>query len=328
MEDSGVISKGKKVNKLGLFMRLLVFSSRGVLLAQSASSGDVTLTDANATSLLNEPLSSSTQMHGNNGDAIRTLTEDCTLAPDCAKLHREDCVDSDTPHTCGPCLSGPNDRYRSILDRFSDGNSKCHYYGGAPYANLRETTGPLIPFDGIDVGTSSNVAFWDADGDGDADAFVGENDGNVNFFENTGTFNAAGYAVFTEVTGSGNPFHGIDVGLRSNVAFWDADGDGDADAFVGESDGTLNFFKNTGTFNAAGYAVFTEVTGSGNPFHGIDVGGDSNVAFWDADGDGDADAFVGAGDGTVHFFKNTGTFNAAGYAVFTEVTGSDRKSVV
>lgn len=41
-------------------------------------------------------------------------------------------------------------------------------------------------FDGVDVGNYLMVIFVDFDGDGDMDVFVGEIDGNINYFENIG----------------------------------------------------------------------------------------------------------------------------------------------
>ena len=89
-------------------------------MGESASSGDVTHANANATSPLNEPLSSSTQMSGNNADAIRTLTEDCALAPDCAKLHREDCIASDGIDQMICIPSGGGEKYKKAYLDYSE----------------------------------------------------------------------------------------------------------------------------------------------------------------------------------------------------------------
>jgi len=74
---------------------------------------------------------------------------------------------------------------------------------------------------------------------------------------------------FTEDSGSLNPLNGVDVGYRSNIAFLDANGDGLPDAFIGEEDGNINYFENTGTSDSW---AFTERTGSLNPLNGVDVG--------------------------------------------------------
>ena len=80
---------------------------------------------------------------------------------------------------------------------------------------------------------------------------------------------------FTEVTGSLNPLNGVDVGWHSTIAFLDANGDGLPDAFIGEEDGNINYFENTGTSDSA---AFTERTGSLNPLNGVDVFRGSNMA--------------------------------------------------
>ena len=99
-----------------------------------------------------------------------------------------------------------------------------------------------------------------------------------------------GAPTFAERTGAANPFNGVDVGLRSAPTFADLDGDGDLDAVVGETYGTLLYFRNTGTATAP---VFVEQTGADNPFNGVDVGTVSSPTFADLDGDGDLDAVVG-----------------------------------
>ncbi|QSV73159.1 MAG: hypothetical protein HEQ20_23345 [Aphanizomenon flos-aquae KM1D3_PB] len=176
-----------------------------------------------------------------------------------------------------------------------------------------EQTGTANPFNGFDVGISSKPTFADIDGDGDLDAVVGENDGTLNYYKNTGTATNPSY---TEQTGTANPFNGFDVGISSKPTFADIDGDGDLDAVVGENDGTLNYYKNTGTATNPSY---TEQTGTANPFNGIDVGISSKPTFADIDGDGDLDAVVGENDGTLNYYKNTGTATNPSY---TEQTGT------
>ncbi|PZV25616.1 MAG: VCBS repeat-containing protein, partial [Snowella sp.] len=91
-------------------------------------------------------------------------------------------------------------------------------------------------------------------------------------------------------TGTANPFNGVSVGLLSAPTLADIDGDGDLDAIVGETGGTLKYYKNTGSSTAP---VYTAQTGTANPFNGISVGKNSTPTLADIDGDGDLDAIVG-----------------------------------
>jgi Ca2+-binding RTX toxin-like protein len=179
--------------------------------------------------------------------------------------------------------------------------------------SFSEVTGLANPFNGVDVGVDSAPTFADLDGDGDLDAVIGEEDGVLNYYRNTGTALAP---VFVVQTGAANPFNGVDVGSYSTPSFADLDGDGDLDAVIGEDDGTLNYYRNTGTALAP---VFTVQTGAANPFNGVDVGVASTLSFADLDGDGDLDALIGELDGTLRYYRNTGTALAP---VFTEQTGA------
>lgn len=94
-----------------------------------------------------------------------------------------------------------------------------------------------------------------------------------------------------------NPYGLEKVETHSTPTFVDFDGDGDLDAFIGEGDGNIHFFRNDGD-------VFNKIIGLANPFVGVDVGDDSAPALADLDGDGDLDAFIGADNGRVFYFNN------------------------
>jgi hypothetical protein len=129
----------------------------------------------------------------------------------------------------------------------------------------------------------SSPSFADLDGDGDLDAFIGERDGDTRFLQNTGTATSPVFAA-----ASHNPFGLADVGSNATPSFADLDGDGDLDAFMGESGGDAKFFENTGTATSPAFAAASD-----NPFGLTDVGSYSSPSFADLDGDGDLDAFIG-----------------------------------
>ncbi len=152
--------------------------------------------------------------------------------------------------------------------------------------------------------------FADIDGDGDLDAFAGESfpfanspySEGITYYENTGTPEAPSYQ---ESTVSNNPLNLSNFSLQLYAAapvFIDIDGDADLDAFVGDLEGDIYYFENTGSKTSPN---FEQKTGSDNPLDGINDGSvtippaSDNLlvpTFVDIDNDGDYDFFGGFGE--------------------------------
>jgi hypothetical protein len=158
----------------------------------------------------------------------------------------------------------------------------------------------------------------DIDGDGDLDAFLGNEDGDTLFFRNLGSATSPDFASVPET----NPFGLADVGTHASPTLGDVDGDGDLDAFVGNLSGDVLFFENTGSATAPAFAP--PVSG---PF-GLpaDIGGYlSGPTLVDVDGDGDLDLFIFE----TTLCENTGTVSAPAFAApVTRPFGFPRRVVM
>ncbi len=147
------------------------------------------------------------------------------------------------------------------------------------------------------LGFDTAPAFVDFDGDGDLDAFFGERLGRLFYYENVGSSVAPSF-VGRQI----NPFGCAPSGVGNTApSFADMDSDGDFDVLVGVADGSLLYFENTG--DAANPSCAAPVT---NPFGITSVASLSKPTTADLDGDGDVDVFVGAEDGAMVCFENTG----------------------
>jgi hypothetical protein len=167
--------------------------------------------------------------------------------------------------------------------------------------------GDQSPFTGIDVGIHSAPALIDLDTDGDLDLVIGTYYGTLDYYENSGNQRQAQF-----VRKATSPFSSIDLNGNttagySTPTFGDLDGDADQDLILGSNDGTIRFYRNVNL-------SFTEVTGAGNPFAGIDSGEYSAPSLADIDSDGDLDLFVGTGDGHFRFYRNVGNEATAIYS--------------
>ncbi|RJP81227.1 MAG: T9SS C-terminal target domain-containing protein [Candidatus Zixiibacteriota bacterium] len=139
----------------------------------------------------------------------------------------------------------------------------------------------------------SKPAFADLDGDGDGDLCLGGLEGKIQLFLNLG----------------GNPpewqrlassLDNLDVGEHSAPAFWDCEADGDPDLFLGSEAGSIWFYANVGTAQAAAWSFQTA------NFCGITVDSSAAPLFHDLDADGDDDLLLGHAEGGGAHFRNFG----------------------
>lgn len=210
-------------------------------------------------------------------------------------------------------------------------------------ANVGEITSGNNPLSTVDFDEWSNPSFADVDGDGDLDAFVSassyklvvtstgiettvigsdsnasttssNSETSISFFDTT-YYKNIGTTDFPEYEVSNNPLNDGDFTF-SAPTFADIDNDGNLDAFIGNDEGTLQYYEyssSTGQFEPDSSVSTSDGTN-------IDVGNDSSPTLVDIDNDGDFDLFVGSSDSTVYYFENVGD---ADNPSFEERTGTD-----
>ena len=160
----------------------------------------------------------------------------------------------------------------------------------------------------IDLGTASNVTFFDVDKDGLIDIISGNDsyyDVNPNlaysrlaYFRNIGSLTQP---MFTLVTDDWLNLASItQYGLFP--AFGDLDGDNDDDLLLGNGDGTLIYYTNTAGAGSPCNFVFTSPQ-----YQGIDIGNNSTPQIVDVNRDSKLDLLIGERSGILNYFENTGT---------------------
>ncbi|HHP7242941.1 MAG TPA: FG-GAP-like repeat-containing protein [Cyclobacteriaceae bacterium] len=163
--------------------------------------------------------------------------------------------------------------------------------------NFTEKFGAENPLSGFVDGQLTKLRFEDLDGDGDMDAIIGKDNGELQFWASNGD------GSYAQQSNEANPFNGISVGERAAPAFADLDGDGDLDGYIGNKEGFIVFLQNNGSATEPSFSV---VEGEANPFNGLDFNSDAAPTFEDIDGDGDLDAFVGSLNGPIDYVENDG----------------------
>ena len=151
-------------------------------------------------------------------------------------------------------------------------------------------------------------AFSDLDDDGDVDMITGNEDGSLNYFQNTA--GAGKDPVFAPPQ-----FHykNIDAGNFSAPQLFDLDGDGLTDLVIGNQKGKIVYYHNGGTITSPEFFHVTDSLGNVNVTNpALSYDGFSTPCFF-KDPTGNTGLITGCEEGKVHFYTNidgnlSGTF--------------------
>ena len=148
-----------------------------------------------------------------------------------------------------------------------------------------------------------NPEFFDYDSDNDMDLIIGTDFDPSNFpwvgklllFENIG-YDENSEPIWSLVD---DEFLGDEMGNNLSPSSVDIDYDGDLDLFIGNFNGTLQFFENIGSPYNPQYEFIEYVSN-------IDLSGYSTPEFIDIDNDNDYDLIIGNMNGTIYLYLNVG----------------------
>jgi hypothetical protein len=144
------------------------------------------------------------------------------------------------------------------------------------------------------TGSATTVNAFDWDGDGDEDLIVGEFEGRVALVPNEGTAKKWAFGERRDLEAGGVPIR-VSGDAGPYVADWD--GDGLPDLLVGSSDGSVRWYRNTGTRTkpvlAQGVEILPRVGEEGETPNTPTRGIRSKICAVDWNGDGKLDLLVG-----------------------------------
>jgi len=144
---------------------------------------------------------------------------------------------------------------------------------------------------GIDVGSFPMPVFVDLDGNGLLDMLVGNNNGNLFYYEQE-TYGSLDFILVTK------EFNSIDVGDECAPAIMDLNADGLLDLIIGVADGTLSYYVQD-AIQSTGFSLVT------TNFSGIDLNYVARPCFTDLGDDGLIDMIIGDSDDRLFHYRQS-----------------------
>lgn len=163
----------------------------------------------------------------------------------------------------------------------------------------------------MNLGQAIHPAFGDLDGDGDLDMLLGTSSGTIYHFVNTaGAGNPVNFEIAPNPILKDSDGNNIDPGQFSTPQLIDLTENGLLDLVMGERNGTIYFYENSGSTSAPSFSLVNEFLGEVATTEGFSSTGYSNIFFFDLDGE--RYLMAGTESGKVRLYSNiSGNLNGA-----------------
>jgi hypothetical protein len=117
------------------------------------------------------------------------------------------------------------------------------------------------------------VTFGDINGDGSVDMILGEQTGRLYYFANTASPGQEMNLILMQALMTDSSGDIIDVGQNATPQLVDMDEDGLLDLVIGEKNGNVNYYRNTGTANQPSFTLITEAFGGAQADNYLSING-------------------------------------------------------
>lgn len=164
-------------------------------------------------------------------------------------------------------------------------------------------TDDFMNLSSFSLGQGLYPTFGDMDGDGDPDMLIGTSSGELFVFNNTaGTGNPVQFELAVDPVLKDIDGTTIDPGQFATPQLFDIDQDGLIDLLMGERNGQIHFYRNTGSEANAEFEFVTGFLGEVNTSEGFPVTGYSIIQFFEWDGE--IYLLTGGEPGKIRLYQN------------------------
>ncbi|MEE9448760.1 MAG: FG-GAP-like repeat-containing protein, partial [Ignavibacteriaceae bacterium] len=169
----------------------------------------------------------------------------------------------------------------------------------------------------LDVGNTSAPSFVDIDNDNDLDIILGSLNnpfGKLHFLKNIGTPTSPAFEYLD------SSYFGIESDLSVSPTLADLDNDNDPDMIIGKFNGKLLIYNNSGNPSSPMFTSGESLLDNNGVE--IDIGTTAVPFLIDIDNDFDSDLIIGAFNGKVSLYRNTGTSSGYQFTLIPDYFGT------